>query len=249
MSKEVCVIGFGRLGETLASILRQDYVVSVCETDKERAQLAREQGFRTIGLDEIGSVDTVIPCVPISQFEAMITEITKHIHRGTLVMDVCSVKVYPTQVMERVLPESVSIIATHPLFGPDSVSKGFDELTMVTYPVRVDDTTYGEWDRFWHSLGLNVIEASPEEHDRVTAYTLGMTHFFGRIMDELGLEPQGITTVGYKALREVMLQTCRDTEVLFHDMMHYNPYAKEMRERVYQAIQAVEVRLDEAIRL
>ena len=149
--------------------------------------------------------------------------------------------------MQAELPVGVSIIATHPLFGPDSIKKGYDKLAMVTYPVRVDDARYRQWDDFWHDLGLNLIEASPEEHDQVTAYTLGMTHFFGRIMDELHLRPQAINTISYDALYEVMKQTNRDTWELFHDMQHFNPYAKEMRAKVYAAIRAVEDKLDAAI--
>ena len=39
-----------------------------------------------------------------------------------------------------------------------------------------------------------MIKASSEEHDRTTAYMLGMTHFFGRIMNELQLKPEQLIT-------------------------------------------------------
>lgn len=247
MTKEVCIVGFGRLGETLANVLKPSCTITVCEVVEAKIRRALEQGFQTMSIEDIGMADVVIICVPISQFEATITKLSGYTHPGMLVMDVCSVKVFPAQIMESVLPEGVFVIATHPLFGPDSVGKGLNKLTMITYPVRVGDELYREWDTIWRGLGLKVVEASPEEHDKVTAYTLGMTHFFGRIMDELKLKPQAITTVSYDALYEVMSQTNRDTWQLFHDMQHYNPYAKEMRNDVYRAIREVEAKLDEAI--
>lgn len=247
MSDRVCVVGFGRLGETLAHILKDTFSVVICEANKERSAYAREQAFKIVAQQDLNNYQTIFICVPISQFETTVSELAPHITPGSLVMDVCSVKVFPVQVMKRLLPDSVSIIATHPLFGPDSVRKGLHKLTTVTYPIRASGELYNQWDAFWKGLGLHVVKASPEEHDKTIAYTLGMTHFFGRIMGELKLEPQAITTFGYEALYEVMCQTNRDSWQLFHDMQHYNPFAKEMRDRVYQAIQTVEAKLDAAV--
>lgn len=247
MAEKVCIDGFGRLGETLAGVLQNDFDVHVFDERQERLEQADAIGFQTIDLENISVCDTVFVCVPIGRFESAIQHVATHVKTGMLVMDVCSVKVHPVNLMQQHLPEDVSIIATHPLFGPDSIKKGYDKLTMVTHPVRVDDQRYKRWDGFWRGLGLNVIEATPEEHDRVTAYTLGMTHFFGRIMDELQLTPQDINTISYDALIEVMRQTNRDTWELFRDMQRYNPFAKEMRDNVYRAIQTVEAKLDDAL--
>lgn len=247
MTESLCIIGFGRLGETLAQVLKPHFSVAVYEIDEVRAKQAQICGFDTITTKQLADYRTVILCVPISTFKTVVEDIATHLSPGTLVMDTCSVKVHPVEVMEGVLPDTISIIATHPLFGPDSIGKGFENLTMVTYPVRVADEAYAKWDTFWKNLGLSVLTITPSKHDRTTAITLGMTHFFGRIMGELKLEPHTITTAGYNALYEVMQQTNRDTWQLFHDMQCYNPYAKEMRDRVYEAIWTVENRLDQAV--
>jgi prephenate dehydrogenase len=240
----ICIIGFGRLGETLAAILRAHRTVAVYEVNEERRRYAEQQGFRVIAKEDIQHYPTIFLCVPIGHFEAATAELASYISPGSLVMDVCSVKVMPVQTMMRVLPEGVSIIATHPLFGPDSISKGLDKLTIVTYPVRVPSAAYNEWNEFWKTLGLHVVQASPEEHDKTMAYTLGLPHFVGRIMAELRLQPQEMTTFSYNSLYEIMQQTTRDTWQLFHDMQHYNPYCKAMRLKVQQALQTVEAKLD-----
>lgn len=247
MMNSLCIIGFGRLGETLADILSTRSPVAICEADEERAKQARSKGYKVITQKDISTCKVVILCVPISRFEPTLSEIAPYLSADALVMDVCSVKTFPVDIMKKILPSSISIIATHPLFGPDSINKGFKNLTMVMSPVRVSNETYAEWEAFWTEREFKVITTTPDEHDKITAYTLGMSHFFGRIMSELQLKPEAITTVSYSALFEVMQQTNRDTWQLFHDMQHYNPYAKQMRDKVYAAIQTVEDKLDAAI--
>jgi prephenate dehydrogenase len=247
MKKSICIIGFGRLGKTLADILCINFDVAICEVDTTKANDAATLGFPLITAPALAHYTTIIVCVPISQFEATIENVASHLQPGTLIMDTCSVKIMPVQAMERLLDKSIAIIATHPLFGPDSVRKGFNELTMVTCPIRVDINVYQEWNSYWKALGLNLVETTPDIHDKITAYTLGMPHFFGRIMEALELTPQLLPTVSYNALYQVMQQTRSDTWQLFHDMQHYNPYAKGMRERVYAAITLVEAKLDNAI--
>ena len=47
---------------------------------------------------------------------------------GTLVLDVGSVKVEPVAIMKELLPETVGIVGTHPLFGPQSAQNGIHGL-------------------------------------------------------------------------------------------------------------------------
>ena len=44
---------------------------------------------------------------------------------NAVIVDVCSVKEYPVQWMRELLPANVSILATHPMFGPDSAADSF----------------------------------------------------------------------------------------------------------------------------
>ncbi|RLW68531.1 MAG: hypothetical protein B6D68_03450, partial [spirochete symbiont of Stewartia floridana] len=55
------------------------------------------------------SADVLILCVAISSMEDVLKRIAPRLQAGTLVMDTCSVKVYPAQSMMRILPETVSI--------------------------------------------------------------------------------------------------------------------------------------------
>jgi prephenate dehydrogenase len=114
-------------------------------------------------------------------------------------------------------------------------------------PVRLKDATYADWRELWADIGLHVIEMTPDEHDRAGAYTLGLTHVVGRVLGEVGLKPEETATVGYRALLEVMQQTGNDSWELFADMQHFNPYSREMRDKLKLALSDITDKLDKAI--
>ena len=59
-----------------------------------------------------------------------------------LVIDVCSVKEYPVRLMKELLPERVSILATHPMFGPDSAAHALQGRKIVLCAERIADFAY-----------------------------------------------------------------------------------------------------------
>jgi prephenate dehydrogenase len=81
---------------------------------------------------------------------------------------------------------------------------------------------------------------SPDEHDRLAAYSQGVTHYIGRVLDRLDLQPTSIDTEGFKILRSLIEQTCNDSWELFHDLQRYNPYTRDMRVRMQQALNEVD---------
>jgi prephenate dehydrogenase len=247
-AKDSClIIGFGRLGQTLANILNKKYKISVIEPTSANQNLAKDSGYKIVTKQKIPNYRTVFVCVPIRDFEGLIKEISPLIAENSLLIDTCSVKVYPIRIMKKHINKNVSILATHPMFGPDSVKNGLAGLGIVFCPIRIEDNSLFEWYKFWGSFGINVTQVTPEEHDKKIAYTLGLTHFIGRMLSNLNLNKDAITTVGFNALLDVVDQTTNDSWQLFYDMQHYNPYSKEMRNNLFSAINKVEKKLDDAI--
>lgn len=189
--------------------------------------------------DEVLSCDTVILCVAISSLKSVLARIAPRLRAGTTVMDTCSVKMYPSQVMQEILPDSVGIIATHPMFGPDSGKFGVAGLPLVFSPVRSDERTIAAWKDIFMKMQLHVLEMDCERHDREAAYSQGVTHFVGRVLDELHLGPTEIATVGYRTLMTIVEQTCNDPLQLFYDLQRYNPYAHDMHLRLKEALDSV----------
>ena len=87
---------------------------------------------------------------------------------------------------------------------------------------------------------------TPAQHDKEAAFTQGITHFIGRVLEELELGASKIGTVGYKSLLEIIEQTCNDPMQLFYDLQRYNPFTHDMHMQLKQSIDNTMHTLDEA---
>ena len=152
-------------------------------------------------------------------------------------MDLCSVKVHPVKSMQDNLPEHISIIATHPMFGPDSykINKGLIGLTMVIWNISATTKDFDLLELFWQKLKLNAIRLSPEKHDQSMAKSLGFSYLVGKINNQLGITKTPIDTYDFKLLLEHAHIIASDNDQLFLDMQKYNPYAKKVRDKFLSA--------------
>ena len=237
---QVGIYGLGRFGVFWAAQLARH--VPVCAYSR---RLHRPPaGVRMVSERQVLHCPVVVLCVAISAFEEVVDRIAPHLRPDTLVMDTCSIKGMAARIMEQRLPATTQILATHPMFGPDSARDGIAGLPMILCPVRVAAHGLQEWRRRFSAMGLRVITMTADEHDREAAFTQGVAHYLGRVLAEMGLRHSEIATVGYQQLREIVEQTCNDSMQLFVDLQRYNPYTAEMRERLEDALSSVRSQLD-----
>jgi len=236
------IIGFGRFGRLMTQHLARDFVVFVYNRSDKSTEI-RQTGARSASLETVCRQPYVILGVPISHMRGVLKEVGPLLGAQTLVMDVCSVKSYPVRWMRELLPPSVSILATHPMFGPDSAADSLEDRKIVLCPERIAAGLYRRIKSYLVSKGLIVIETTADEHDRQIAVSLALTHFIGRALAQFGAPDLSIDTEGYKRLRHILGVVEHDTWQLFDDMHRYNPYAKDNRTAFVQALQAVENRL------
>lgn len=189
--------------------------------------------------DEVLSSDVIVICVAISAMDTFLKHIKDRVKPGTVIMDTCSVKVHPVELMKSYLPEDVEIIGTHPMFGPDSGKNGVAGLPIVISDVRSKKETYNYWVETFNSMNLSVIEMTAEEHDREAAYTQGITHFIGRTLADLHLKGSSMSTTGYDSLLEIIKQTCNDEYQLFVDLQKYNNFTSEMRKDLKHSLNKI----------
>ena len=232
----VGVYGLGRFGSFWAGLLSRACDVRAASRDPHHDV---PLGVTRVSEEELFALPTVFLCVAISSMEEVLSRVSHHFTPGALVMDTCSVKVFPISQMEEALPEGVSILGTHPMFGPDSARQGTSGLPMILCPSRIGAEDLGRWKGFFSSLGLSVHVMSADEHDREAAFTQGIAHYIGRVLADLGLSPSPIATVGYKKLLEIVEQTCNDPWQLFLDLQRYNPHTREMRERLKKSLDSI----------
>ncbi|QTA87095.1 prephenate dehydrogenase/arogenate dehydrogenase family protein [Desulfonema magnum] len=242
--KKIGIIGFGRFGKLMTGYLAQDFEVFVYNRSDKTSEI-RKIGAYPTSLAEVCEQDMVILTVPISMMNAVLKEISPLLRKDAVVTDVCSVKEYPVRWMEELLPETVSILATHPMFGPDSAADSLRKRKIVLCRKRIEDALYNKIKSYLSAKGLIVIETTPEEHDRQIAVSLALTHFIGRTLSEYGASELDIDTEGYKRLLHILGVVEHDTWQLFVDMHKYNPYAKGERIALTEAMKIINEKLEE----
>ena len=233
----VGIIGFGRFGKILSNILQRGFDVKVYDIKPERSLT----NIEFVDLEKIIKEQNIFISVPIRNFKNIITEISPKLKNNTII-DVCSVKIEPVNNMLKLLPESVGIIATHPLFGPDSFNLN-SKLKMMMHSTRDNYGKFDFWKNYFLSQEIEIIEMSPDEHDLLAAKTQGITHFLGRVLKEYGINETKIDTQGFSELLDLVNQTCNDSWELFSDLQLYNPHTEKVINKLKDSSQRVSNRL------
>lgn len=230
------VYGLGRFGSFWAECLAKtgNRVIAY-----SRSKHVAINGVENSDESAVLNADLLFFCVAISSFEEVLKKVGDRIGRNTIVMDTCSVKSYPQRWMKDYLDPSIYRIATHPMFGPDSAKNGLKDLPIVLCPIYQRDSRFDVVCSLFKKMGLKILIMSADEHDREAAFSQGVTHFIGRILKDMNLEPTELATKGYKALMEIVEQTCNDPLQLFYDLQRYNPYTSDMRHSLRLAIEDV----------
>jgi len=236
------IIGFGRFGKLASHYLAKDFDVFV-HTRADITSEINQTGARAESLEAVCRQDIVIPCVPISIFKDFLKSIAPLIKPDALIIDVCSVKEYPIRWMRKILPDTVSILATHPMFGPDSAANSLEGRKICLCKVKLEEKQYRKIRKYLFSKGLVVIEATAKEHDEQIATSLALTHLIGRTLSESGAAQLDIDTEGYKRLLHILEVVERDTWQLFTDMHHYNSHARKKRIEFMEVMQDISARL------
>lgn len=230
------IYGLGRFGtfwsKTLLSGGNKVYAYS-------RSPHTVSSGVEMVSEKEVLSKDLLFYCVSISKMDEVLKRTSPYMVPSTIVMDTCSVKTYPISLMEKYIPSNIYTIGIHPMFGPDSAKDGIKGLPIIMCNIKEKNEKYEMVKSLFESMSLRVLEMSADEHDKKAAFSQGVTHFIGRVLSEMHLTPTEIATKGYNELLEIVNQTCNDSEELFHDLQHYNPYTREMRHSLRLAIENV----------
>ncbi len=143
----------------------------------------------------------VIVSVPIEATDQVIRKIGPCMPRESVLMDLTSLKEAPVRAM---LDASVSeVIGLHPLFGPRVAS--LDGQNIAVCPARGE--RWLPWLKdIMEKNGANLVETTPEGHDKMMALVQGLNHFntvmLGLTMAGSGVSPQELRRFSTPVFRE-----------------------------------------------
>ena len=189
-------------------------------------------------MQETAECDYVMLGYPAKYIEQLCKDISQYVQKDTVLFDICSVKTPAVSAMLRYLPKDCHIIATHPIFWPQSGKNGIEGLTCVMSEIQGISERYNILkDIFWQKLWLKICEMSPEEHDREMAYIQGITHFIGRSLKKMRIPNSNLATCSYNDLRKSSETVGYDSDELFLSIQNDNPFAKEIRIELLEQFQ------------
>ena len=224
---KIGIIGFGRFGQFLAKEF-VNYGWNVYATSRsDYTHIANELNV-TFLKDSFykKNYDIVILSVSINSLEETVKKIDKTFWRNKLVVDVLSVKEYPSKILKKYIPNDADLLLTHPMFGPDSAKHSWENKTFVYYPVRIkNQERFNKFFIFWFKK-CNPLILSPNIHDKYSANSQFITHLTGRILENINLTKTPIDTDGFNSLLKLMQNTINDSWDLFEGLYKYNNESK-----------------------
>lgn len=144
-----------------------------------KTEVAKRLGVRYAYdiLKETEESDIVLISVLIEKTVEVIRMVAPHMHPGSLIMDVTSVKSDPVRAMKTYAPAGVEVLGTHPMFGPTTPS--LSGQTIIFTPA--EETVTGKWlpiiQTLFESDGAHIGILEAEEHDEMMAVVQALTHF------------------------------------------------------------------------
>jgi prephenate dehydrogenase len=184
--------------------------------------------------DAVSSADIVILSIPINAVSTVVPEIAPFLNKGSLIMDVTSVKEKPAEIMQKYVPEGVEIIPTHPLFGPRI--RSLDGQVVVLTP-----TNKGKWfEKVYNFLlkeNARVIVTNPQNHDKMMSIVQGLTHFayigIAATIEKLHIdvkESRKFASPVYGLMVDMIARIVAQNPYLYYSIQTENRYIKETHE-------------------
>jgi prephenate dehydrogenase len=240
---EIGIIGFGQFGQFMAQHLAPFFDVTVFDNAELKNEV-ENAGVKWSDFETVAAKPIVIFAVPLDSFESVLNRSVPFLKTDAMCFDVCSVKMKPLELMRSILPETVEIIGTHPLFGPQSGRESIENLRIAFCPVRTNKNE--QIKQFLaDELKLQVFEKSPEEHDREMAHVQALTHFVARALDELHVIDSELATVSYEELMKAARLVSEDSWELFQTIQQGNPFADTKRKAFIEKLIELENRVNQ----
>lgn len=188
--EQVAIMGVGFLGGSLARACRKRGLarrIVGFGRNSENLNKARERGFIDDAYSDARSAaketDLAIVCTPVGSSVALVREMMPALKKGSIVMDIGSVKAPLVRAIEDILPESISFVGAHPIAGGEK--SGFEASDpdlfdgarcIITPTARTNRQALDRIVDFWKKLDSTPLLMDMEEHDIIYGAVSHLPH-------------------------------------------------------------------------
>lgn len=185
----IAVVGLGLIGGSFCRAIKKytDHRVFGIDTDPQTIQMALECNAidEAIPPEQLQKMDFTIVSLHPRQTIAFILEHCSRFQSGSLVMDTCGIKTAVVEAVTQPLSEQgVIFVGCHPMAGREfsgfaySLDNLFDRASFIITPPPNTPAHITEFIKYFAQKlqFLKVVVSTPEEHDRVIAFTSQLAH-------------------------------------------------------------------------
>ncbi len=233
--QSIGIVGYGRFGRTLAELCTEARL-SFCayDTAGEIPSIIRCDSLAEVAQRAIA----IVLAVPVHTVPEVLTQLRPYLRADShWVMDVGSVKLRPIEWMTAALGGDIPWVATHPLFGPNSLARG-EPLKAVVCPNDLHPDAEAKAIALFESFGCEIVRQDPEEHDRAMAKSHAIAFFIAKGLLDAGADfDNRFTPPSFQSMRNTVDAVRADAGHLLLTLHRENPFAPAARLRFVQALQ------------
>lgn len=202
---KITIIGVGLLGGSIGLALRQRKLAREVHGFARRKATVR-QALKSGAVNHAGTdlreavtgADLIILCTPISQMEALTSELLPSLKRGAIVTDVGSVKAnLVRQLCPGVRKAGGHFVGSHPMAGSEKSgiraarADLFEDAVCVISPTAgTSKTAVRKVERLWTAVGSRVLTLNPALHDKLVSRASHLPHLVAAVLASQVLDPR-----------------------------------------------------------
>lgn len=212
----ITVVGLGLIGGSLCKAIKKhtNHTVYGVDIDRETIDMAKSQNAIDSETNDLGLADlTIVSLYPLTAIDFIRKNATKF-KRGSIVIDTCGIKKSIVDEVTDILAENeVTFIGVHPMAGREfsgfeySLDNLFDNASFIITPTeKTPQQKLNFLEDFADAIHFKkVVKATPEEHDRIIAFTSQLAHVVSNayIKSPTGSEQLGFSAGSFQDLTRV----------------------------------------------
>jgi len=213
MFKRITIIGLGLIGGSLALAIKEKKLAkTIAGVSRRKSTIGyaiknRIADFATTDLKKgVKDSDLVIIATPACKTVDMAKLIAPFLKKGAIVTDTGSTKKYIVKNIEKAGLRGVYFVGSHPIAGSEksgikSANKDLFKgaCCILTKTKNTDPQAFSKVKKFWNGLGMKVIAADADTHDRLLSRISHLPHAAAAsLVNSIGRNSLGFAAGGFK---------------------------------------------------
>jgi chorismate mutase/prephenate dehydrogenase len=230
--------GRGKMGRWFADFLAsQGFAITIADPAGAATVYEAVADWRQCDLQ---AYDLIVVATPIRIANDVLGELAERCPRG-IVFDIGSLKTPLRTGLERLRAAGCNVTSVHPMFGPDT------ELLSGRHVVFIDlgcAQALEEARSLFGSTMADLVVMDLDEHDRLIAYVLGLSHalniaFFTALAESGEAAPRlaRMSSTTFDAQLEVATRVAAESPELYYEIQSLNEYGEESLNALRTAVE------------